>query len=235
MANGKTNPPVKRLTMKEVVALDPVEISKRSSAQLRRDVTVLQDVLKKRAKRAGDTELPGLQSFSPKSVRNIRQQDLVSHLRQLQGTVQNKTSSITGFQQVVKEMGERVQALEGPKSVEGMPPERASRYSYLRIPSDVENPFEDEEFSKHFWRIYDALKEDEDTRGLFTQKGRSDIVQSFIMENAGKRWRKQDYIDAAKELRRQLDEESGIEKTFEEVAKNVDDTGAIDGGKLFNI
>lgn len=167
-------PRVQRLTLKQVQMLTPEQINKMTQSEVARALTTVQDVLVKRQKRASAAgiELPGLQNYMPTSTRGLNKGELTKQLKFAVQASQNKTSSIKGVQQVQKETWNRIK-----KEIDTIGTEEPDDEGYDE--EEIENPFEDPEFAKNFWGIYDTIKDKVQGFGTNGSIG-SDELQRFI-------------------------------------------------------
>lgn len=159
-------PRVQRLTLKQVQMLTLEQINKMTDAERARALTTVQDVLVKRQKRAAakGIELPGLRNYTPTSTRGLDKDELKQQLKFAIQASQNKTSSMQGVKQVQKETWQRIKP---EVDIEDMDED------------EIENPFDDPEFTKDFWSIYDKIKDK--TQGFGTAGSwKSDTLQSYI-------------------------------------------------------
>lgn len=198
-------PRVQRLTLKQVQMLTPEQINKMTESEVARALTTVQDVIKKRQKRAAESgvELPGLENYKPKSTRELSRNQMVKQLRYAQQAVENKTASITGVKQSNKETWERIkqyaqednllsaekeviiqhQKRPSPEVWRTMTKEEKEAFNYQnkkwRLPKD-ENPLDNPRFRKNFWKVYDEIKNS--SQGFGTENSwTSNILQGYIM------------------------------------------------------
>lgn len=186
-------PRVQRLTLKQVQMLTPEQINKMTQSEVARALTTVQDVLVKREKRASaaGVELPGLQNYTQTSTRGLNKGELTKQLKFAVQASQNKTSSITGVQQVQKETWQRIKP---EVDIEDMDED------------EIENPFDDPEFTKDFWSIYDKIKDK--TQGFGTAGSwKSDNLQSYIYEQKMKGKSNLSVVRSGRKIAREMYEE----------------------------
>jgi len=161
-------PRVQRLTLKQVQMLTLEQINKMTDSERARALTTVQDVLAKRQKRAAEKgiELPGLRNYTPTSTRGLGKDELKQQLKFAIQASKNRTSSITGVQQFQKETWESIKSKIEPEDIDE---------------EEIENPFEDPEFTKDFWSIYDKIKDK--TQGFGTVGSwTSDTLKTYIYQ-----------------------------------------------------
>lgn len=186
-------PRVQRLTLKQVQMLTPEQINKMTQSEVARALTTVQDVLVKRQKRASaaGVELPGLQNYTPTSTRGLNKGELTKQLKFAVQASQNKTSSITGVQQVQKETWQRIKP---EVDIEDMDED------------EIENPFDDPEFTKDFWSVYDKIKDK--TQGFGAAGSwKSDTLQSYIYEQKMKGKSNLSVVRSGRKIAREMYEE----------------------------
>ena len=199
-------PRVQRLTLKQVQMLTPEQINKMTKSEVARALTTVQDVLVKRAKRASaaGVELPGLQNYAQTSTRGLNKGELTKQLKFAVQASQNKTSSITGVQQVQKETWQRIKP---EVDIEDMDED------------ETENPFDDPEFAKDFWSIYDKIKDR--TQGFGAAGSwKSDTLQSYIYDQKMKGKSNLSVVRSGRKIAREMYEDeqrrqAEIEKEME--------------------
>lgn len=202
-------PRVQRLTLKQVQMLTPEQINKMTQSEVARALTTVQDVLVKRQKRAtaAGIELPGLQNYTPTSTRGLNKGELAKQLKFAVQASQNKTSSITGVQQVQKETWKRIK----PKvEIEDMDED------------EIENPFDDPEFAKDFWSIYDKIKDKTQEFGA-AGSWKSDTLQSYIYEQKMKGKSNLSIVRSGRKIARSFYEEE--QRRQAEIEKEMEPEG----------
>lgn len=192
-------PRVQRLTLKQVQMLTPEQINKMTKSEVARALTTVQDVLVKREKRASaaGVELPGLQNYTQTSTRGLNKGELTKQLKFAVQASQNKTSSITGVQQVQKETWDRIKKQNENISQEDTDEE---------YEEEPENPFDDPAFTKDFWSIYDKIKDK--TQGFGAAGSwKSDTLQSYIYEQKMKGKSNLSVVRSGRKIAREMYEE----------------------------
>lgn len=192
-------PRVQRLTLKQVQMLTPEQINKMTQGEVARALTTVQDVLVKRQKRASAAgiELPGLQNYTQTSTIGLNKGELTKQLKFAVQASQNKTSSITGVQQVQKETWERIKKQNETTTHE----ETDEEYE-----EEPENPFDDPEFTKDFWSIYDKIKYK--TQGFGAAGSwKSDTLQPYIYEQKMKGKSNLSIVRSGRKIAREMYEE----------------------------
>lgn len=186
-------PRVQRLTLKQVQMLTPEQINKMTQSEVARALTTVQDVLVKRQKRASaaGVELPGLQNYTQTSTKGLNKGELTKQLKFAVQASQNKTSSITGVQQVQKETWQRIKP---EVDIEDMDED------------EIENPFDDPAFTKDFWSTYDKIKDK--TQGFGAAGSwKSDTLQSYIYEQKMKGKSNLSIVRSGRKIAREMYEE----------------------------
>ena len=202
-------PRVQRLTLKQVQMLTPEQINKMTQSEVARALTTVQDVLVKRQKRASaaGVALPGLQNYTQTSTRGLNKGELTKQLKFAVQASQNKTSSITGVQQVQKETWQRIKP---EVDIEDMDED------------EIENPFDDPEFTKDFWSIYDKIKDK--TQGFGAAGSwKSDTLQSYIYEQKMKGKSNLSVVRSGRKIAREMYEEE--QRRQAEIEKEMEPEG----------
>lgn len=209
-------PRVQRLTLKQVQMLTPEQINKMTKSEVARALTTVQDVLVKRQKRASASgvTLPGLQNYTPTSTRGLNKGELAKQLKFAVQASQNKTSSIKGVQQVQKETWNRIK-----KQLDTVSQEEPEDEEYEE---EIENPFEDPEFAKNFWGIYDTIKDKMQGFGTNGSWG-SPELQKFIYEKLRLGVSKRKIIKDAVNIARERYEEQ--QRINQEIEKEMEPEG----------
>lgn len=202
-------PRVQRLTLKQVQMLTPEQINKMTQSEVARALTTVQDVLVKRQKRAeaSGITLPGLQNYTQTSTRGLNKGELAKQLKFAVQASQNKTSSIKGVQQVQKEMWQRIKPEVDIEDMEE---------------DEIENPFDDPEFTKDFWSIYDKIKDK--TQGFGAAGSwKSDTMQSYIYEQKMKGKSNLSVVRSGRKIAREMYEEE--QRRQAEIEKEMEPEG----------
>lgn len=202
-------PRVQRLTLKQVQMLTPEQINKMTKSEVARALTTVQDVLVKRQKRASavGVSLPGLQNYKPTSTRGLNKGELTKQLKFAVQSSQNKTSSIKGVQQVQKETWQRIKPEVDIEDMEE---------------DEIENPFDDPEFTKDFWSVYDKIKDK--TQGFGAAGSwKSDTLQSYIYEQKMKGKSNLSVVRSGRKIAKEMYEEE--QRRQAEIEKEMEPEG----------
>lgn len=183
-------PRVQRLTLKQVQMLTLEQINKMNDSERARALTTVQDVLVKRQKRAAakGIELPGLRNYTPASTRGLGKDELKQQLKFAIQASKNKTSSITGVQKFQKETWESIKSKIEPEDIDE---------------EEIENPFDDPEFTKDFWSIYDKIKDK--TQGFGTVGSwTSDTLKTYIYQQKMKNKSNLSIVRSGRKIAREM-------------------------------
>lgn len=236
---------VPRLTLKQVQMLTPEQINamaRSNPSEVARALTTVQDVLKKRQKRAmaaGVDELPGLKNYDFVSTRGMDAAELKKQLKFAIQASKNVTSSITGYQKTKSEMWDRIKeyAEENP-----YPAEETDEETDEDEATEIEgNPFDDEDWSREYWDIYDEIKDSSQDFNS-SHSWSSDTLQSFVYaRKAGEDKSTSDIVKEGKKRAEEMykkhqDEENKLKKEMEPSENGTDDNFTIAGTeKLYDI
>lgn len=180
------------MTLKQVQALTPDQIEKMTQSERARALTTVQDVMKKRVKRAAEKgiDLPGLKNYDFVSTRGMSKEELKKQLEYATQAVSNKTASIQGVQKVEEDTWKRIKEMA----------------DYEQLDEEPENPFNDPDFKKDFWDTYDKIKDR--TQGFGSEwSWKSDTLQAYIMKQKYKGKSSKSIVRSGRQKARQWYEE----------------------------
>lgn len=212
-------PRVQRLTLKQVQMLTPEQINKMTDSERARALTTVQDVLVKRQKRANaaGVDLPGLKNYTPVSTRGLDKDEMKAQLKFAIQASLNKTSSITGVKQFQKETWESIKSKIDPEDIDE---------------EEIENPFDDPEFTKDFWSNYDKIKDK--TQGFGTVGSwTSDTLKTYIYQQKMKNKSNLSIVRSGRKIAREMYKEE--QRRRAEIEKEMEPEGYYGNNTDFTI